>query len=99
MTRPRPENETEEIKMYSKPRHYKTILNGDPRIRLIKTADMLDNMRSWRHIPKNHPSKKKFHRWINETVNYYIPIAKSVNKNAAAEMKKLLKHTINETKI
>lgn len=96
VTRPHPPNETEKQKRRNKPACFKKILQMNKEIKLIKTADLLDNMRSWKYITKGHPLWKKFPRWINEANKFYIPIASSVNKRAAGEMKRILKHAIKK---
>ncbi|MCH7492097.1 HD domain-containing protein [Patescibacteria group bacterium] len=90
VTRPRANNETEADKLTTKPANYQKILNSDGRIRLIKTADLLDNMRSWIYLPDDHPFQKKIPRWLQEAENYSLPLAESVNQNAAQEMNKIL---------
>ena len=91
VTRPRPSNETEEEKLINKPIYLKKLLAANDRIRLIKTADWLDNIRSWQYIRPDSPSRKKFSRWINEVNNYYLPIAKSINREAADEIREIIK--------
>ena len=90
VTRPRANNETETDKLTTKPANYQKILNSDRGIRLIKTADLLDNMRSWIYLPDDHPFQKKIPRWLQEAENYSLPLAESVNQNAAQEMNKIL---------
>jgi GTP pyrophosphokinase len=89
VTRPRPANESEEEKLVNKPAHLNKILQGSLEAKLLKTADWLDNIRSWKYIPSGHPSRQKFPRWINEVNNFYVPIAESVSKKAAREMKEI----------
>jgi GTP diphosphokinase / guanosine-3',5'-bis(diphosphate) 3'-diphosphatase len=91
VTRPRPPNESEEEKLINKPTHLKTLLAADKRIRLVKTADWLDNIRSWPYMIPGHPSQQKFPRWINEVNNYYAPIAESVSPEAANEIREIIK--------
>lgn len=91
LTRPRPANEPEEAKRLSKINKFKKILVSDERVRLAKTADLLDNMRSWLQLTPNHPFMKKMPRWVSEAKHYYIPIAESVNHKASQEMKKILR--------
>jgi len=96
VTRPHPPNETEKQKRRNKPVCFKKILKSNKQIRLIKTADMLDNMRSWPYITKINPLYKKLPRWVNEAEQYYLPIAKSANQDAVAEMSKIIKKTKNK---
>lgn len=97
VTRPRANDETEEEKFSTKPANYQKILTSDERIRLVKTADLLDNMRSWSYIPDNHPFQNKIPRWLQEAEHYGIPIAESVNQNAAKEMRKILNNYLPKT--
>jgi GTP pyrophosphokinase/guanosine-3',5'-bis(diphosphate) 3'-pyrophosphohydrolase len=96
VTRPRPPNETEKQKLRNKSICFRKILKSSQQVRLIKTADLLDNMRSWPYITKNNPLYKKLPRWLNEAEQYYLPIAKSVNQNVVAEMYKIIKKTKNK---
>lgn len=97
VTRPRPSDETEIEKTYSKQKKLETILKAPEDVRLIKTADMLDNMRSWKFISHDNLVRKKFPRWFNEAKHYYIPIAQSINTDAAREMKTILERNMTST--
>ncbi len=96
VTRPHPPNETEKQKRINKPACFKKILQMNKQVKLIKTADLLDNMRSWQYITKINPLYKKLPRWIDEAEQYYLPIAKSVSQNAVLEMNKIIKKTKNK---
>jgi len=93
VTRPRLPRETEKEKRTNKPLSFKKILKSNKSIRLIKTADLFDNMRSWPYIIKGNPLYKKLPRWVDEAEQYYIPIARKAHQKAATEMKKILKKT------
>jgi len=94
VTRPRPFRETEVEKIFNKPKQLKAILRANRTVRMIKTADTLDNMRSWPFIPRNHPVQYKFPRWFNEAKKFYIPIALTVDKQAAGEMEGILNRSM-----
>lgn len=80
LTRERPLNETEEEKRINKKKKFEKLMTADLDTRLVKTADLLDNVRSWPFIPKEHKSKLKFPRWFKEAENYYLPMAKKTDK-------------------
>lgn len=90
LTRERPDNETEEQKKINKVNHFKKTFKADYPVRLVKSVDLLDNMRSWPYIPKDHSSQKKFPRWISEAENYSIPLAKTAHDKIAQEMGEIL---------
>lgn len=92
VTRPGAGHDSEVEKRRTKPIFYKKVLQNNEKVRLIKTADYLDNMRSWAHIDPNNPSLRKFPRWIDEAKRFAIPIAQSVNMSAAKEMEELVKN-------
>lgn len=66
------------------------ILRGSEKLRLIKCADALDNLRSWHECPKS--VAVKFPRWWRQTKDYVVPIADGTNSAAA----KLLKNMIED---
>ncbi|MDD5715988.1 MAG: HD domain-containing protein [Patescibacteria group bacterium] len=90
VTRPRPHNESEADKKTSKPLHYKKLLKMTERVRLIKTADLLDNMRTWTYFTPGHPLAYKLPRWLKEANDYYIPIAASVSDEVVQEMEDIV---------
>jgi len=88
LTRFRPKNETTAQKIKSKKAGFKKLMNSSAEIRLIKSVDLLDNIRSWRFIPPGHPSAKKFSRWQEEYQKFYLPLAKTADEHVYQEMKK-----------
>jgi len=86
LTRERPKNETEEAKKISKGRKYRAILRSDKNTRIIKCADMLDNLRSMPFIPTTHPTRRKFPRWFEEAKKYDLPLAHKTNTKMVVEM-------------
>ncbi len=87
-TRPRQENETEAHKRVAKPRKLRATMRADRETRLVKCADILDNMRDWQSIPVEHSSRKKFPRWFDEAKRFYLPLAQKTDPYIAAEMRK-----------
>lgn len=90
VTRERPDDETEEDKIKSKTIQIKKIERGPTDTQLIKTADCLDNMRSWPLVPKNGALAFKIPRWIREAEEHYIPIANMVAPQTVPEMKSIV---------
>ncbi len=81
LTRPRPEKESDEEKRSSKIEKLQWYLqSADGDTRMIKCADMLDNIRSWAAIPIGHSSRKKFNRWYEEVIAYALPIAEKTDR-------------------
>ncbi|MDP3964510.1 MAG: HD domain-containing protein [bacterium] len=88
LTRRRPDNESEEEKQVNKIIKFQKLMNADYDVRLVKCADILDNVRSWPRIPTDHPSQHKFPRWFQEAQEWYIPLARSVGPRAVVLMEK-----------
>jgi len=80
LTRPRPDNETEEQKLKNKPEKFKEIAQKDEKVRLMKLCDILDNMRAIDYIPETHINYSKIPRWKNELKEYVLPIAENTNQ-------------------
>ncbi|MFA6098486.1 MAG: HD domain-containing protein [Patescibacteria group bacterium] len=91
VTRPRRAGETEAEKKINKPKHMERIIRSTKKVRILKTADLLDNMRSWILLSKKHKKYYKFPRWVNEAEKFYIPIAQSISLNATKEMRGILR--------
>lgn len=87
LTRPRPLHETEDQKKLSKIEKFTRYLSADYDTRLIKCGDILDNVRSWKYIPKEHPSRKKFSRWYSEVKQYSLPLAEKTDSTLAATIR------------
>jgi GTP pyrophosphokinase len=76
-TRERPEVETEEMKREAKPKKFKWyIAEASSDSCKIKSADVIDNMRSWQYIAPGHPTREKFPRWCNEAETFYPALTK-----------------------
>lgn len=91
LTRVRLYPESEHDKFARKGTMYDWYIHEAPEeVRLIKCADILDNMRSWAYIPEGHSSEKKFKRWIREAEVYYLPLAELTHPFFAREISALL---------
>ena len=77
LTRISPPNETEQQKKINKPKKFNELLQNNNEVLLIKAVDLLDNLKSWPHIPKNSPDAIKFPRWKDEASEYYLKIAQA----------------------
>lgn len=76
-TRERPAVETEEMKREAKPKKFKWyIAEASSDSCKIKSADVIDNMRSWQYIAPGHPTREKFSRWCDEAETYYPALTK-----------------------
>lgn len=90
LTRPRPKRETILHKKISKGRKYMATMRCDWPTRMIKCADMLDNMRCWPGRIAMRLSDNKFPRWFGEADRYYLPLARKTNKDAEEKMRAAL---------
>lgn len=80
LTRERAAEETEEEKLISKPIKFTWFMKVAPReSKVLKCADLLDNLRSWWFIPEGHPSEQKFERWFREAKTYSLPLAEEAD--------------------
>lgn len=64
------------------------ISRGTEKLRLIKCADSIDNLRSWHECPKD--LSVKFSRWWRQTKDYVVPIAESTHAPAAKLLKEIV---------
>lgn len=64
------------------------IARGTVRLRQIKCADLLDNLRSWHEVPDE--VGEKFPRWWRQDKTYGLPIAETTNRKAYDLFKKML---------
>lgn len=77
LTRERSPDETEAMKKVAKPHKFRWYLTeACVDACKIKSADVIDNMRSWQFIPTDHPTKNKFPRWCNDADMFYEPLTK-----------------------
>ncbi len=79
VTRQRTDNPTEERVRHDKAAKFLTLMDADPDTRLIKCADLLDNIRSWPNIPCDSNARKKLPRWFDEARTYALPLAQKTN--------------------
>lgn len=90
LTRARRPGETKEEKGKNKVKKFDELMKMDKATRLVKCADLLDNIRSWKFIAKDSPARQKFNRWRNEGNFYAIPLAEKTNQRAVVAIKKAL---------
>lgn len=90
LTRKKLPDETELNRYQWKYRSFLETMKKDLNTRSIKACDWLDNITSWPKFPKNHPSCKKFPRWLKEMKTMYIPLAKSVDPKLVKKMNEAL---------
>ncbi|MDP2630103.1 MAG: HD domain-containing protein [Candidatus Uhrbacteria bacterium] len=79
VTRQRTDNPTEDRVRKDKAEKFEKLLTADEETRLIKCADILDNIRSWPNIPCDSAARKKLPRWFDETRIYALPLAQKTN--------------------
>lgn len=88
VTRPRPAVEEEEVIRSNKAKKFMTLMDADEKPRLIKCADVLDNVRSWPNIPCGSVALKKLPRWHDEIQNYALPLAQKTHPVLFKELSK-----------
>jgi hypothetical protein len=64
------------------------ISRGPEKLKLIKCADVLDNLRSWHACPKD--VALKFPRWWRQTKDYVVPISESIHSPAEKIIKAMI---------
>lgn len=64
------------------------ISRGSEKLKLIKCADALDNLRSWHECPKS--VAVKFPRWWRQTKDFVVPIAETTHAPAARLIKEIV---------
>jgi len=79
VTRSRGATESEEQIRKNKEKKLQFLLESDEQTRLIKCADLLDNVRSWPNIPCKSSAQKKLPRWFDEVRTYALPLAQKTN--------------------
>lgn len=79
VTRPRTIHPTEERVRRDKAAKFEKLLDADQETRIIKCADLLDNIRSWPNIPCESKARKKLPRWFDEVRTYALPLAQKTN--------------------
>ena len=66
------------------------IQRGPIEVRYLKCADLLDQMRNWKLLPKNSPVRKKLLRFLEEAQSYALPLAEETDQTIAREMRREL---------
>jgi GTP pyrophosphokinase len=92
----RPADETPMNKMLSKIRKWQVIMAESHEIRAIKTFDYLDNMISWKFIPRDKSEILKIPRWLMEAETMYLPLAQITNEEAFRLMKLELEYYLSK---
>ncbi|MFA6485798.1 MAG: HD domain-containing protein [Candidatus Magasanikbacteria bacterium] len=95
LTRPRHDNECELSKKISKGRRYNFIMRADKKTRIVKCADMLDNMRCWCDLFLLFPKYNKITHWFGEANRYYLPLAQKTNRAIEIQMHLALDRAIH----
>ncbi|MEK7122926.1 MAG: HD domain-containing protein [Patescibacteria group bacterium] len=88
VTRPRPAVEEEESIRRDKAKKFISLMDADEKTRLIKCADVLDNVRSWPNIPCGSDALKKLPRWHDEIQHYALPLAQKTHPVLFQELSK-----------
>lgn len=79
VTRPHPADGSEETIRHDKAVKFMAIMDSDEETRMVKCADVLDNVRSWPNIPCGSAAQKKLQRWHTEVQNYALPLAQKTH--------------------
>ncbi len=88
VTDARPAHETEKQKTIRKHTKLKFILIRARASRIIKCADLLDNVRSWPLLSLKSLSRKKIPRWLKEASISYFPLARATDMRMYRAIKK-----------
>lgn len=87
----RPKEETENEKIQRKRVKLHSLRKRGITSRIVKCADLLDNMRSWPLLTKKHHSWKKLPRWLDEARSTYLVLAQITDKRMYAMFRRSLK--------
>lgn len=90
MTLPFTPETTVEEKVSIKRDHSADIARGPIEVRLIKCADLLDQMQNWRRLPSDSPHRPKLLRFLEEAQSYALPLAEATHPALAAAMRREL---------
>lgn len=86
----RPQDETEPQKRKRKQKKLIVLLDKNKGSRIVKCADILDNMRSWPLLTKKNSSFQKLQRWTEEARANALPFAKATDEKMYQEIKRTL---------
>lgn len=86
VTRPHPTDDSEETIRHDKAVKFMAIMDSDEETRMVKCADVLDNVRSWPNIPCGSAAQKKLQRWHSEVQNYALPLAQKTHPTLFQEL-------------
>ncbi|MBI4250192.1 bifunctional (p)ppGpp synthetase/guanosine-3',5'-bis(diphosphate) 3'-pyrophosphohydrolase [Candidatus Uhrbacteria bacterium] len=90
LTDARPEHETESMKRLRKQKKLIALLDKSKGSRIIKCADILDNMRSWPFLTNKSSAFPKLPRWVHEARANSLPFAKATDERMYQEIKRTL---------
>ena len=77
-------------KITAKRDNHMEIQRGPIEVRYLKCADLLDQMRNWKLLPKDSPIRKKLLRFLEEAQSYALPLAEETDQTIAKEMRREL---------
>lgn len=86
----RPPHETESQKRTRKQQKLIALLDKSKGSRIIKCADILDNMRSWPLLTNKNSAFGKLPRWVAEARTSSLPFAKATDERMYQEIKRTL---------
>jgi len=90
VTDTRPSHETEKEKRLRKQQKLLTLLDKSKESRIVKCADILDNMRSWPFLTNKSSAFPKLPRWVQEARANSLPFAKATDEKMYQEIKRTL---------
>ena len=73
--------------MAAKKENLTEIRRGPEEVRLMKCADLLDQMRNWKRLPSSSEHKAKLLRFLEEAQAYALQLAEETNETLAQEMR------------
>ncbi len=85
-----PQDSTVEEKMAAKQENHAEIQRGPIEARYLKCADILDQMRNWKLLPKDSPIRKKLLRFLEEAQSFALPLAEETDSELAELMRREL---------
>ncbi len=79
VTRNHDERQSPQEKTEAKYQNWLKVIASSHEVRMIKVCEDLDNIISWKSIPKSEPVWKKMQRWLVETETMSLPLAQVTN--------------------
>lgn len=92
LTRPRvpDEDNRPNAKYEAKKAKFEKQMNAVEPVRILKTVDLIDNMRSWIFIEDGTKLAQKFPRWMHEANLFYVPLAESLGEEYVEPIKEVI---------